>query len=71
MSTASIAQRPISRATAAAAVLAAVAIGSLSLFHNGSAASPTAPAHQQQTVQLDGQDHFTYTTSGGRVMVGQ
>jgi hypothetical protein len=70
MSTASIAQRPISRATAVAAVLAAVAIGSLSLFHDGSANTPTAPAQPQQTVQLGGQ-HFQPTTSGGRVMVGQ
>lgn len=69
MSTASIAQRPISRATAAAAVLAAVAIGSLSLFHDGSA-SPSAPT-QPQTVQLGGHHQFTPTTSGGRVMVGQ
>jgi hypothetical protein len=70
MSTASIAQRPISRATAAAAVLAAVAIGSLSLFHDGSA-TPGAPAQPQQTVQLGGHHQFTPTTSGGRVMVGQ
>ena len=70
MSTASITQRPISKATAAAAVLAAVAIGSLSLFGNGSANSPSAPAQPQQTVQLGGH-HFAPTTSGGRVMVGQ
>jgi hypothetical protein len=69
MSTASITQRPISRATAAAAILAAVAIGSLTLFNNGSAGSPTAPA--QQTVQLGGHHQFTPTSSGGRVMVGQ
>lgn len=71
MSTASIAQRPISRATAAAAVLAAVAIGSLSLFHDGSTNSPGAPAQPQQTVQLGGHHEFTPTTSGGRVMAGQ
>ena len=69
MSTASVTQRPISKATAAAAVLAAVAIGSLSLFHDGSANTPTAPAQPQQTVQLG--HHFAPTTSGGRVMVGQ
>jgi hypothetical protein len=72
MSTTSITQRPIPRAGIAAAVVAAVAVGGLTLAQNLSHdGTPSAPAQSQQQQAPQGPHHHFVTSSGGKVMLGE
>jgi NAD/NADP transhydrogenase alpha subunit len=73
MTTSSINHRPAPFIAAAAAV-AAIAVGSVAVSVAHHPSQPSAPGQQSQSsVQqhTSAADHFSPTTSGGRVMVGE
>jgi len=72
MSTSSITHNPAPVAAVAAAVIAvALAVVGLSLADDpGGSVAPNDPV-QQQVAQQHGSGHFEYSSSGGKVQLGE
>ncbi len=72
MSTSTITHHPAPIAAGAAAVIAvALAVVGVSIAHDsGSTVAPTDPVHQVVAAPHHG-GHFEYSSSGGKVMIGQ
>jgi hypothetical protein len=72
MSTASITHRPLPMATAAAAVVAAIAVGSVLVAHDSTGSEPQQSGTQHTQLFPDPPAGFVWhpTTSGGHVMIG-